>query len=110
MSAFLQDAVGIFETALTGCQSAETADMAVLVDANGGLRVVESRDWTLSGLEAHYGARTIYRIDRNAGRVRVEARSGAESCVLESAAPRRTLLPGLTPAYPACLLPSRLLA
>lgn len=111
MSAFLEDAIGIFETALTGGDDAGSAsDMAVLVDSNGGLRIVDSHDWSLSGLESHYGARTIYRIDRGAGRVRVEARSGSQSCVLESAVPRRALLPGLSPTFPACVLPGHLLA
>ena len=111
MSAFLEDAIGIFETALAGSQSASSdSDMAVLFDSRGGLRIVDSRDWSLGGLEAHYGARTVYRMHRDAGRVRVEARSGSQSCVLESETPRRAFLPGLSPAFPACVLPNRLLA
>ena len=63
-----------------------------MIDSAGGLRIVESRGWTLEGLKSHYGARTIYHMQRDGCRVRVAGRSGNQTCLLETEKPQSKAL------------------
>lgn len=62
----------------------DDTDLAVLVRQDGSLHVVMEAGWHPEAAAAHYGAQTVYRIRRTEGRVRVEGRSGADHCLLES--------------------------
>lgn len=58
--------------------------MAILVDDDGTIHMCPSLDWDLECLRRHHGAAMAYGVTRRGARVRVEARSRAESCTLES--------------------------
>jgi hypothetical protein len=58
-------------------------DSAIVVDRQGGLRIVDAGGWSLGGLSAEYGASAVYRIERTSATVRVEGRDGRQRCVIE---------------------------
>jgi hypothetical protein len=89
---FLENASRILETA-----SAGEAEVAILVDSDGALRVVCGSDWPLHSLAAHHGARQSYQVSRRGSTVRVEGREGSRRCVIESSNPARWLLGRTTP-------------
>ena len=82
VSPFLRNAHEIFSTAR---QSAEDCRMAILVEADGAIRMCPSAGWDLECLRLHHGAAMVYDVSRTGSRVRVEARSAAERCTLETA-------------------------
>jgi len=83
MSRFWNDAVEVFETASSAAEAGSGSDIALLVDRSGGLRIVMAEGWSPEGLQAHYGARTVYRVTHNSGSVCVEGRGpGMMSCTL----------------------------
>ena len=81
MDAFLRDAQAILDTALAG--DATTPEWAVVVDRQGGLRMLDPAGWNLSALAAEFGARSAFRVRRLSGSIRVEGWSGLRSCILE---------------------------
>jgi hypothetical protein len=85
MSAFLEDAEKIFESAreVSGVDDSQ-ADLAIIINRQGGIQLVEAAGWHIGSLEASYGARTVYRVTRGGGNVRVEGKSGSDTCLLES--------------------------
>jgi hypothetical protein len=103
MSQFLGNAEHILEVASAGIDpNLASREMAILLQPDGGLKIMEAGGWALDALYAHSGAPTVYRISRCAGRVRVEGRSGSHYVLLESGA--------LTQNRPtACTAPQALL-
>lgn len=83
MSAFLNDAAEIFETARQGGR--EDCQLAILVGRDGGIHMLPACGWELEPLRLHHGAKAAYRVTRNSSGVRLEARSAGEACFLESA-------------------------
>ena len=58
--------------------------------------MLEAAGWALAGLLAEHGAKTAYRVTRDRGQVRLEGRSGGDTCLLRSESPAavaRYLLP-----------------
>ncbi len=84
MSRFFDDAIRVFETAAQG----STDDLGILVDSTGALRIVPAAGWRPDALQEHYGAREVFRVSHGPGGLRLEARSGAYSCVLSENQPR----------------------
>ena len=86
MSRLFDDAIRVFETAAQG----GTDDLGILVDSSGALRIVPAVGWRPDALREHYGARSVFQVSHGPAGLRVEARSGRDSCVLSSAstAPR----------------------
>jgi hypothetical protein len=82
VSSFLRDAEEIFAAARAG--GPEDCDLAILVSREGGIHMVAGSDWGLEPLRMRHGATTAYRIARTGGRLRLEARSAHESCVLRT--------------------------
>jgi hypothetical protein len=80
VSSFLREVEEIFATAREG--GPEDCDLAILVSRDGGIHMVAGSDWGLESLRVRHGATAAYRIARNSGRVRLEARSADQSCVL----------------------------
>jgi hypothetical protein len=72
--------------------------MSLLMNSEGGIRVVCGGGWELEPLRVHYGARAAYRVSRNSQGVRVEGRSVEGSCVLET--PQTISLQPLPKDYP----------
>jgi hypothetical protein len=97
VSAFLQHAEEIFDTACGGAQ--DDCELAILVSREGGIHMLPAADWELEPLRAHHGASAAYHISRNRGRVRLEARSAGEICTLQSEGPARMLRPAI-PDFP----------
>jgi hypothetical protein len=96
VSRFLDDARAIFEAAESASRSGQpVSDFTLLIGNDGALQMLADSDWPLDRLLAERGARAAYRIGELSGRVRLEARSGAQTCTFESESPRavaRTLL------------------
>jgi hypothetical protein len=87
MSQFLGNAEHILEVASAGIDpNLASREMAILLQRDGGVKIMEAGGWALDALYAHSGAPTVYRVSRCAGRVRVEGRSGSQYLLLESGA------------------------
>jgi len=102
VGAFWTDAANLFETArqADGYGSPD-CDWAILIGANGGIRMLQATGWTLPALLAQHGAEAAYRVTRESGHVRLEGLNRSETCVLGSESPAaaaRRLLGGAAPA------------
>ena len=80
----------------------------ILLDRQGGLRILEAAGWSPAGLATEFGAAALFRIERRAGCVRVEGWSGSQRCLRERrSSPILSPLPGRPASYPRTLqLPS----
>lgn len=98
VSPFLRNAHEIFATAR---EAAEDCRMAILVEPDGAIHMCPSTGWDLECLRRYHGAAMAYDVSRSGSQVRVEARSGAEHCTLETAgtAPLAGLGIGNFPQY-----------
>jgi hypothetical protein len=103
VSRFLDDARAIFEAAESASLSGQAvSDFTMLIGQDGAIQMLAASDWPLDRLLAERGARAAYRVGESNGRVLVEARSGSQTCKLESESPRavaRRIL-GLNPILP----------
>lgn len=81
MSAFFQRAEEILQIATAG--NGGLGDTVVVLDRQGGFRMLEAAGWSLPGLAAEFGAEAVYKVERRGGAVRVEGWNGAERCLLE---------------------------
>jgi hypothetical protein len=101
VSEFLRQAEDILDTAFQGDTD---QDMVIVMDRQGGMRLLDPSGWTLPALSAEYGATAVYRVERRGGAIRVEGLAGAERCLLQRKAPTPKLwgigMPGM-PTYPA---------
>jgi hypothetical protein len=70
-----------------GCAGENSAHWAVLIDPQGGLRIIDAAGWSMARLRAEYGPDAVYKIDRRNGTVRVEGWDGADRCLVERTAP-----------------------
>jgi hypothetical protein len=84
VSTFVGDAERLLETAVQAREYRSPADLCIVVLTDGQILAKSDMDWSLSGLQSHYGARRVYRISHRDGCTRVEGRSGSQSCVIES--------------------------
>jgi hypothetical protein len=75
----LANTESIFQTALAG-----EGEVSILIGQDGAIRMLTGADWSLEALQAYHGARAVYRVERNGGRLRVEGRSSSASCVLDT--------------------------
>jgi len=102
MKAFLRRAEEILDIAMAG--DSDAGDLAILIDRQGGMRMVDPKGWSLPGLCAEFGAAAVYTVERRAGTVRVEGWGGGERCLIQ-----RDL--GARRPYPAFqnLMPGRFL-
>jgi hypothetical protein len=89
VSTFVGDAERLLETAVQTSEDRSAADLCIVVLADGQILAKTDMDWSLSGLQSHYGARRVYRISHRDGCTRVEGRSGSQSCLIESRPGRR---------------------
>jgi hypothetical protein len=105
---FVENAVGILNAAENALQSGHSAsDMTILINADGGIRMLADSDWPLESLQTHHGSRMVYRVRQQGKSVRIEGRAGSRTCMFETAKPdwaARHLL-GFTPPWQAA--PSR---
>jgi hypothetical protein len=85
---FWTDAQSIFETAADARRGGSPdCHLAILIGPQGEIHVRDAAGWALPGLLAEHGARTVYRLSREGGRVRLEGRSGSLTCLLQAEEP-----------------------
>jgi hypothetical protein len=101
---FLRQAEDILDVAVAA--DGDAGNLAILIDSQGGMRMLDPVGWSLPALCAEYGARAVYTVERRARTVRVEGWGGGERCLIQrNLGPRR--LSDL-PASPASAHPMML--
>jgi hypothetical protein len=81
VSRFAEQALNILEAAES---AGSPTHMTILIGDDGHIKMFADSDWPLDSLTWHHGAKTAYRVTEQSGSVRVEAREGQRTCVLES--------------------------
>jgi hypothetical protein len=106
VTAFFRRAEEILSIATTG--ASELGDALVVLDRQGGFRMLDPIGWSLPGLAAEFGAEAVYKVERRGLSVRVEGWDGSQRCLLQGQASRDradSLLGGLS-SSPAKMLRS----
>ena len=86
--AFLRQAEDILYVAVEGDRDA--GDLAILIDRQGGMRMLDPQGWSLPALCAEFGAAAVYTVERRGRTVRVEGWGGGERCLIQrDLGPRR---------------------
>ena len=80
MSTLLRKAESIFEIAIA--PAAEYDNAALVIDRAGGMRVLNSAEWSLPAIICEFGASEVYLIQRGLGKLKVEGWSATERCVV----------------------------
>jgi hypothetical protein len=78
------------------------ADVAILVDRQGGLRMVDPTGWSLPSLRVEFGAGSVYKVERYAGVLRVEGWDGNQRCLIQRPL-ARPAMPAFRPGPPRLL-------
>src|SRR5664279_1793607 len=93
--AFLQQAEDILDVAVSGDGSLR--DFTIVMDRQGGMRMLDPCGWTLPALSAEFGATAVYRVEKRGQTVRVEGWNGSQRCLLQrDLGPRKLFhLPGM---------------
>jgi hypothetical protein len=78
---FFRRAEEILEIATA--DSATLGDTLMVLDRQGGFRMLEPAGWSLPGLAAEFGAEAVYKVERRGSSVRVEGWNGFERCLLQ---------------------------
>ena len=66
MSRFVDNAVQILDAAENVARTGQApTEFAILISAEGGIRMVADSDWPLDSLQAHHGAGMAYRVSMN---------------------------------------------
>jgi hypothetical protein len=88
VKAFLGRAEEILDIAMAG--DSDAGDLAILINRQGGMRMVDPKGWSLPALCAEFGAAAVYTVERSAGTVRVEGWGDGERCLIQrDLVPRR---------------------
>jgi hypothetical protein len=85
-SRFAEQAANILEAAES---AGSCSHMTILIGHDRAIHMIADSDWPLDSLTSHHGAKTAYRVTENSGSIRVEAREGQRTCVMESTNPRQ---------------------
>jgi hypothetical protein len=83
VSDFLRRAGEILDIAASA--GSDAPNTAIVIDRQGGMRMVDPAGWTLAALSAEFGASSVFKVERQGGAVRVEGLSGSERCLLQRA-------------------------
>ncbi len=87
MTHFLRRAEQVLETA-TAAEPGDFQDCTICISELGAIRILTSHDgWALPALAADVGASAVFRVERRGSKVRVEAWSLNENCVLQRELP-----------------------
>jgi hypothetical protein len=81
VSAFFRRAEEILEIATTG--NAGLGDALMVLDRQGGFRMLKPDGWSLPAAAAEFGAEAVYKVERRGSSVRVEGWNGSERCLLQ---------------------------
>jgi hypothetical protein len=92
---FLQQAEDILDIAASADSSLQ--DIAIVIDRQGGMNMLDPSGWSLPALSAEYGAAAVYKVERRGGTVRVEGWDGFERCLIQRSLSSARLfqLPGM---------------
>lgn len=63
------------------------ADLALMIDRRGTIQMMDASGWQTQSLREYAGAKSVYRIRKSGDRIRIEASSGPQRCVVESERP-----------------------
>jgi hypothetical protein len=93
---FLQQAEDILAVAAAGTE--RSGDLVIVVDRQGGIRMLDPAGWSLPALKAHYGAESLFKVERRGETVRVEGWESEQRCLLQrdTRKPRLADLPGFS--------------
>jgi hypothetical protein len=93
VTAFLQQAEDILDVAVVANDQG-AHDVAILMDRQGGMRMLDPAGWSLPAMSAEFGATAVYRVERRGSTVRVEGWGGGQRCLIQrNAVERATSLP-----------------
>jgi hypothetical protein len=81
VSAFFRRAEEILQIATAN--QGGLGDTVVVLDRQGGFRMLEPAGWSLPALAAEFGAEAVYKVERRGSAVRVEGWNGSERCLLQ---------------------------
>ena len=81
MSAFFCRAEEILRIATT--ENSDLGDTLVVLDRQGGFRMLEPTGWSLPALAVEFGAEAVYKVERRGLSVRVEGWDGSQRCLLQ---------------------------
>ena len=81
MRAFLRQAEDILDVAVEG--DSDTSGLAIVIDRQGGMRMLDPQGWSLPALCAEFGATAAYTVGRRGRTVRVEGWGGGERCLIQ---------------------------
>ena len=98
VKAFLRQAEEILDVAVEG--DSDASDLAILIDRQGGIRMLDPVGWSLPALCAEFGAAAVYTVERRARTVRVEGWGGGERCLIQRDLGSRLPITGLRTACP----------
>ena len=82
MTPFLSRAEDILEIATAG--SSDLSDVLMVLDRQGGFRMIEPAGWSLPAVAVEFGAEVVYKMERRGSSVRVEGWNGSERCLLQN--------------------------
>lgn len=104
MTTLLRQAEDILDTAIRAGKN--EPGMAILIDRQGGMRLLDSTGWTLAALTAEFGAAAAFKVNKGPGTTSVEGWAGCERCLIE----RQTdfVAASLSTLIPAVCYPNRL--
>ena len=107
MRAFLQQAEDILDVAAS--RNSSMQDVVIVMDRQGGMRMLDPCGWTLPALSAEFGATAVYTVERRGAAIRVEGWDGSQRCLLQRdlSTPKLHHLPGMANvAHAMMLLPA----
>ena len=81
MRAFLQQAEDILDVAASGESSLQ--DVVIVMDRQGGMRMLDPAGWSLPALSAEFGATAVYKVEKRGETVRVEGWNGFQRCLIQ---------------------------
>ena len=81
MSLFVRQAEEILEIATN--DRSTLGDTLVVLDRQGGFRMLDSAGWSLPALAAEFGAEAVYKVEHQGSSVRVEGWNGSRRCLLQ---------------------------
>jgi len=88
VSRFIANAVEILAAAENTMNAGSMpSDLTILISAEGGIHMVADSDWPLESLRQFHGSSAAYRVHPVADKVRVEGRSGSQTCQFETEKP-----------------------
>ena len=73
-------------------------DVAILMDRQGGMRMLDAAGWSLPAMSAEFGATAVYKVERRGGTVRVEGWGGGQRCLIQRNVPACS-----GTLYPSCI-------